>query len=189
MKELVFCAGFLSNGVPGETSAPAPFSRGQEGAIETGINRAGPPLNRDGFVPGGRGPSPNFSRKPQVPPAVLERRRISADSRLRQQASQLRISSDLVPERLNDKYELRLKAGATDKVSAAAELVQIANAYMYSAIHSEQPSAVMAAGRGVDRAGFDAAVELYQRPQAAQWTRPSKHGHFILTSVQIMTNV
>ena len=184
-------AGFAPNGAPGEASAPAPFSRGQEGPVDPGLNRAGPAPGRGAFPQGGRGAQPgNFPRKPSVDPAVLERRKTNTEARLRQQVSQLRIAPDLVPERLNDKFQLLLKtADAADKVSAAADPVQIASAYMYSAIHNEQPAGVAAAGKGADRAAFDAAVELYQRPQAAQWTRPSKHGKFILTSVQIMTNV
>ncbi len=182
------CAGFIPPGAQGDAAAPTPFSRGQEGPVEPGLNRPGPAAGRGAFPQGGRGPPANFPRKPSVDPAVLERRKVNAEARLRQQVSQLRIASELVPDRLNDKYQLLLKT-SDGKATAAADPAQIASAYMYTAIHNEQPSAAVAAGKGADRAAFDAAVELYQRPQAAQWTRPSKHGNFILTSVQIMTNV
>lgn len=180
--------GFLANGMPGDTSAPTPFSRGQDGPAEAGLNRPGPAPGRGAFTQGGRGGGPGISSRPAVDPAIAARRKANADARLRQQVSQLRIAPDLVPERLHDKYQLLLKT-SDGKTAPAADTVQIASAYMYSAIHDEQPSAAVAAGKGADRAAFDAAVELYQRPQAAQWTRPSKHGTFILTSVQIMTNV
>lgn len=174
--------------MPGDTSAPTPFSRGQDGPAEAGLNRPGPAPGRGAFTQGGRGGGPGISSRPAVDPAISARRKANADARLRQQVSQLRIAPDLVPERLHDKYQLLLKT-SDGKTAPAADTVQIASAYMYSAIHNEQPSAAVAAGKGADKAAFDAAVELYQRPQAAQWTRPSKHGTFILTSVQIMTNV
>ena len=180
----------MPNGMPGEASAPAPFSRGQDGPAEPGVSRAGSAPGRGAFTQGGRGGPPGMSSRPAVDPAILSRRKANADARLHQQVSQLRIASNLVPERLNDKYQLLLKTNdGTGKPAPVVEPVQTASAYMYSAIHSEQPSAAVAAGKGADRVAFDAVVELYQRPQAAQWTRPSKHGTFILTSVQIMTNV
>ena len=175
----------------GEGAAPVPFSRGPEGLVEGGPNRGGSVPGRGSFAGGGRGapPASQGSRRPFVDPATAERRRNNSEARLRQQVGQLRIASDLVPDRLNDKHQLLLKHdNASDKSAVTEGPVHIASAYMYSVIHSE-PATALAAGKGADRAAFDAAVELYQRPQAAQWTRPSKHGNFILTSVQIMTNV
>ena len=175
----------------GESAAAVPFSRGQDGPVEAGPNRTGPVPGRGTFPQGGRGtpvvsPGP---RRPFIDPATLERRRINAEGRLRQQVSQLRIATEFVPERLRVKHQLLLKTeGAPDKAAVAEAPVHVASACMYSAIHSELAS-TLPAGKGADRAAFDAAVELWQRPQAAQWTRPSKHGNFILTSVQIMTNV
>ncbi|KAL3161094.1 hypothetical protein ABBQ38_009476 [Trebouxia sp. C0009 RCD-2024] len=186
-------SGYIPNGTQGDGAAPTPF-RGPEGQVEGG--RGGPARGGGRGAPGtfpegGRGgpPASQASRRPFVDPASAERRRNNAEARLRQQVSQLHIASDLVPDRLNDKHQLLLKHdNALDKSTVTEVPVHIASAYMYSAIHSE-PVTALAAGKGADRAAFDAAVELYQRPQAAQWTRPSKHGNFILTSVQIMTNV
>lgn len=184
-------AGFNPGGMQGEGAASVPFSRGQEGPTEAGSNRAGPVAGRGQFPQGGRGAPPGLQgpRRPFLDPVIVERRRTNAEARLRQQVSQLRIASDLVPERLRDKHQLLMTTdNASDKSAVTEAPVQVASAYMYSAIHSE-PATALAAGKGADRAAFDAAVELYQRPQAAQWTRTSKHGNFILTSVQILTNV
>lgn len=197
VKTVPMVTGYTPNGTQGDGAAPTPF-RGPEGQVEGGPTRGGPAPGRGGgrggpgaFSEGGRGapPASQASRRPFVDPSIAERRRNNAEARLRQQASQLRIASDLVPDRLNDKHQLLLSSdSASDKSTVTEAPVHIASAYMYSAIHSE-PVTALAAGKGADRAAFDAAVELYQRPQAAQWTRPSKHGNFILTSVQIMTNV
>ena len=183
--------GYITNSNQGEAAPPVPFSRGPEGHAEGGPNRGGPSPGRGAFSERGRGGPPvsQGSRRPFVDPATAERRRNNAEARLRQQVSQLRIASDLVPDRLNDKHQLLLKHDNPSDKSAVTEApVHVASAYMYSVIHNE-PATALAAGKGADRFAFDAAVELYQRPQAAQWTRPSKHGNFILTSVQIMTNV
>lgn len=184
-------AGYIPNNMQGEGAAPVPFSRGAEGHVEGGPPRGVPAPGRGSFSDRGRGGPPlsQGARRPFVDPATAERRRNNADARLRQQVSQLRIASDLVPDRLNDKHQLLMNHdSAADKSAVTEAPVQIASAYMYSVIHHE-PTTTLAAGKGADRAAFDAAVELYHRPQAAQWTRPSKHGNFILTSVQIMTNV
>ena len=183
--------GYVPNGMQGEGASPVPFSRGPEGHVEGGPNRGGPAPGRGAFSDRGRGGPPisQGSRRPFVDPATAERRRNNAEARLRQQVSHLRIASDLVPDRLIEKHQQLLKNDNPSDKSAVTEApVQIASAYMYSVIHNE-PATALAAGKGADRLAFDAAVELYQRPQAAQWTRPSKHGNFILTSVQIMTNV
>ena len=183
--------GYVPNGMQGEGAPPVPFSRGPDGHVEGGPNRGGPAPGRGAFPDRARGGPPisQGSRRPFVDPATAERRRNNAEARLRQQVSQLRIASDLVPDRLNDKHQLLLKPdNPSDKCAVTEAPVHVASAYMYAVIHNE-PATGLAAGKGADRLAFDAAVELYQRPQAAQWTRPSNHGNFILTSVQIMANV
>ena len=171
-----------------------PFSRGQEGPLEPGPNRAAPGPGRGAFPHGGRGPPPS-DRQPLIDPATKRRRDANESVRRRQQFAQLRIDLDLVPETFKNaqitQYQnlSKVPEDVPDRFPMPSDSAQLTSAYMYSAVHSEQPSATPVANKGVDKAAFDAAVELYQRPHAAQWMRPSQHGNFRLTSVQIMANV
>lgn len=170
-----------------DSSQPAPFSRGQDGPIE-GVYGRGPMSGRGGFPVGGRGPpSGGFPRRQDS--VLTERQRVSSQKRLRQQVSQLRIVSDLIPERHNDKFQLLLKPDAESKDAVLKPSVPPASAYMYAALHHDQLGVAGQVFGGVDRTAFEVAVELCQRPQAAQWTRTSSHGTFILTSTQIMANI
>lgn len=175
--------GFVPNT---DMGGPVPFSRGQDGPMDGAPGR-GFSRGRGGFVPGGRGATPSSrGRASHVDPAVLERRKESSDRRLRQQVSQFHIASDLVPERLNDKHQLLMRTDSQDKAATTVTPVQTASAYFYPALHNDQPVVTSQVSSGADRGAFDAALELYQRPQVAQWTRSSDHGTFTLTSSQVM---